>query len=89
MSGKYVNMNGYSYFKIPQYFHKMDEKKFVTSKIDYIYPRLMCLFFVNVIVNKEIPKITSYIKGKIIVLNGQYLSEWLNLSLKSPKVFYR
>lgn len=62
-------MNGYSLFEIPLYLHVLGWKNFVTLMVNYIYPKLIHMFFTNVMVDDEILEITSYIKGHIILLN--------------------
>lgn len=69
MSGKYIDMNGYSCFRILQYFCRMGWEKFMTLDINYICSRLFRLFFANVIINDDILEITSYDEGTMIVLN--------------------
>lgn len=48
----------------------------------------MHLLFDNGVIDKEMPKITSHVKGRMIILNKHHLSDWLNLSLKGPNVFF-
>lgn len=74
MSGKLIDMNMYSFFKIPLYFPMLGWEMFVTLKVNFTYLRLVCLFFANVIINEEILKITSHVKGSMIVLNKKYIS---------------
>lgn len=45
------------------------------------------MFFANIFINEDIPTITSFDKGKMIILSEQYFSDWLNLSVSGPRVF--
>lgn len=55
--------------------------------VEFIYHRLIRMFFTNAIIDNDILAITSLVNGKMIINNKQYLSEWLNLSLSASRVF--
>lgn len=79
-------MKGYSFFKIPLYLKHMGWETFVTFDADFIYLSLNLYVLYKCHIDKDIPVVTSFIKGKMIILNEQYLSNWLNFSLSRPKV---
>lgn len=59
----------------------------MTLDTNFIYPKLIRMFFANAIVDEDIPAIISFIKRKMTFLSEQYISDWLNLSLSRPSVF--
>lgn len=87
INSKYVDMKNYSYFKIPLYLKYIGWETFVTLDTNFIYPRFIRIFFANFVIDEDIPTITSFVKGKMIIINEQYLSKWLNLSLLGLRVF--
>lgn len=66
MSSKCVEIKGYSFFKIPVYFNHMGQETFMTLDADFVYPGLICMFFVNAIIDKDILTITSFVKEKYL-----------------------
>lgn len=47
------------------------------------------MFFANDVIDEDIPIITSFVKGRMIIITKQYLSDWLSLSLTGLRVFYK
>lgn len=65
----------------------MGWETFVTLDTDFIYLRLIHMFFANVIIDEHILAITCFVKGRMIIIGKQYLNDQLNLSLPGLRVF--
>lgn len=57
---------------------------FVTLDANFIYTRLIHMFFANIIINEDISNIINFVKEKMIILSDHYLSNWL---ISRPRVF--
>lgn len=82
---KIVDMNRYKFFKISLYFHALSWDKFVSLNVDFVYPRLVRLFFANAVIGRTIPEIFNFIKGKHIMLNEKYLNDFLKFKMNGPR----
>lgn len=69
------------------HFKLLGWKNFVTPDADFIYSWLIHKFFANAIIDEDIPTVTSFVKGNMIILSELHLNDWLDLNLSRPKVF--